>query len=429
MRILVIGSGAREHALAWKLVQSPRVDALFVAPGNAGTARIATNLPIPPTDLDALAQAVQRLAIDLTVVGPELPLALGIVDRFRQEGLKVFGPTRSAAQIEASKVFAKGLMERWGIPTAPARAFADVQEALRYVQSHPLPLVVKADGLAGGKGVTVCHTRQEAEQAVRRAMQEKAFGPAGERILVETCLVGREVSVFTFTDGKNLSPLVSACDYKRLLEGDLGPNTGGMGSYSPPEFWTPALADTVRRRIMEPVVQALASEGRPYQGVLYAGLMLSADGPYVLEFNCRLGDPEAQVLLPRLEGDLVEVLLTVVEGQAQHLPTLWSELRCVGVVLASQGYPGDYKKGFPISGIEEAEKGAVVFHAGTRLLVDDRTGKPQVVTDGGRVLTVVGQGPTLAQARQRAYSALAHIHFEGMVYRKDIALVAEQEGK
>lgn len=427
MRILVVGSGAREHALAWKLHQSPQVEALFVAPGNAGTALLATNLPIPPTDLDTLAYAARQHRIDLTIVGPEMPLALGIVDRFRQEGLTIFGPTRAAAHIEASKVFAKNLMERWRIPTAPAQAFDNYHEAINYVKSHSLPLVVKADGLAAGKGVTVCHTREEAEQAIYRAMREKVFGAAGERILIETCLTGREVSVFAFTDGQNLSPLVAACDYKRLLEGNQGPNTGGMGSYSPPEFWTPSLAHTVRQRIMEPVIHALAQEGRPYQGVLYAGLMLTSEGPQVLEFNCRLGDPEAQVILPRLKGDLVDTLLAVIHGRIDHSPLEWSAEWCVGVVAASRGYPSDYSKGFPITGLEEAQKEALLFHAGTRLLHDSVKGK-QVVTDGGRVLTVVGLGPTLAQARSRAYSALAHIHFEGMVYRRDIAFLPA-EGK
>lgn len=427
MRILVVGAGAREHAIAWKLAQSPRVDALFVAPGNAGTAAIATNLPIPVTDLESLSRAARLYHIDLTIVGPEMPLAMGIVDRFRQEGLAIFGPTRAAAQIETSKIFAKGLMERWGIPTAPARAFTDYREALHYVNIHPLPLVVKADGLAAGKGVTVCHTYQEAVEAVHKAMRQRAFGPAGERILIETCLTGREVSVFAFTDGEHLSPLVAACDYKRLLDGDQGPNTGGMGSYSPPEFWTPTLAETVRQRIMEPVVRALAQEGHPYQGVLYAGLMLTPEGPQVLEFNCRLGDPEAQVILPRLKGDLLEAVEAVLRGTVQQTRLEWSAEACVGVVAASQGYPGDYQKGFPISGIEEAGKEAIVFHAGTRLRHDPASGH-RVVTDGGRVLTVSALGANQEEARQRAYRALSHIHFEGMIYRRDIALL-RQGGK
>ncbi|MCS7206349.1 MAG: phosphoribosylamine--glycine ligase [Dehalococcoidia bacterium] len=419
MRVLVVGSGAREHALAWKLAQSPQVESLFVAPGNAGTAKIATNIPIPATDIEALVQAAHHHRIHLTVVGPELPLAQGIVDRFRQEGLAIFGPTRAAAQIEASKAFAKQLMQRWGIPTAPAQVFTDYQSAIDYVKRQPLPVVVKADGLAAGKGVTVCATFADALDAISRAMRERVFGPAGERILIEHCLVGREVSVFTFTDGQHVSPLVAACDYKRLLDGDQGPNTGGMGSYSPPEFWTPAMAETVRQRILEPVVHALAAEGRPYQGVLYAGLMVTADGPMVLEFNCRLGDPEAQVILPRLQGDLLDILLAVVRTEMHGQKWAWSPDACVGVVAASRGYPGDYSKGYPIRGLEAAEKEALVFHAGTRLILAE--GKPTVVTDGGRVLTVAALGPTLAQAREKAYHALAHIHFEGITYRRDIA--------
>jgi phosphoribosylamine--glycine ligase len=422
MRLLVVGSGGREHALAWKLGQSPFVEAVFVAPGNAGT---PLTIPVAPTDIEGLVQAARRYHIDVTVVGPELPLALGIVDRFQKEGLAIFGPTRAAASLEASKAFAKGLMQRWGIPTAPARVFDDYGEAMEYVRSHPLPLVVKADGLAAGKGTTVCYTRQEAMEAVDRAMRQKAFGPAGERILVEEYLSGREVSVFAFTDGRSVSPLIAACDYKRLGEGDQGPNTGGMGSYSPPTFWTPSLEEHVRRRIIEPVIAAMAQEGRPYQGVLYAGLMVTPEGPFVLEFNCRLGDPEAQVLLPRLRTDLEEVVMAVLHGGIERVPLLWREEACVGVVAASRGYPGEYAKGFPISGLEEAAEEALVFHAGTRLLTTPE-GKGQVVTDGGRVLTVAALGPTLSQARRQAYAALSHIRFEGMVYRRDIAAVQEE---
>jgi len=418
MRVLVVGGGAREHAIAWKLAQSPRVEQVFIAPGNAGTAQLGTNLPIPATDIERLAEQALLLRIDLTVVGPEEPLALGLVDRFRQLGLLAFGPTREASRIEASKAFAKEVMEKEGIPTARAEVFDQYEPARRYVEKAPLPLVVKADGLAGGKGAVVCRTREEALQALERMMVQKEFGPAGERVLVEECLEGREVSVFVFTDGERVSPLVSACDYKRLLDGDRGPNTGGMGAYSPPEFWDANLAQEVRRRILEPVLRGLARRGTPFQGVLYAGLMLTSVGPKVLEFNCRLGDPEAQVILPRLTSDLLEAVLGVVEGRLERVALEWGEEASVGVVVASRGYPGPYPKGLPIRGLDALDPDVLVFHAGTALQ------DGQVVTAGGRVLTVVALGETMARARQRVYANLPRLHFDGMHYRRDIALRA-----
>ena len=421
MNILVVGSGAREHVLVWKAAQSPRVTRLFAAPGNAGTAPLATNLPIAPDDLEGLASAARQHAIDLTLVGPEAPLAAGIVDCFQQEGLTVFGPTQAAAQIEASKVFAKELMRRHGIPTAHAEAFDATAPALAYLQQQDLPVVVKADGLAAGKGVTVATTLQEAEAAVRACLEERAFGEAGARILLEECLQGREMSVFAFTDGETLSPLVAACDYKRVHDGDRGPNTGGMGSYSPPEFWGDSLAAEIQDTIMAPTVRALSREGHPYRGVLYGGLMLTQQGPKVLEFNCRLGDPETQVILPRLRTDLVEVALAVIQGRLHKLTLEWSTDACVGVVVASGGYPGDYQKGCPIQGLDAAADGALVFHAGTRATDDYR-----IVTDGGRVMTVVGSGPDLEKARVTAYAQAQKVSFQGAFYRQDIACLPLQ---
>ncbi|MSQ40310.1 MAG: phosphoribosylamine--glycine ligase [Dehalococcoidia bacterium] len=420
MRVLVVGSGAREHAIAWKLRQSTRLSQMFVAPGNAGTASIAQNLPVPSADVEALAQAAREHRVDLTIVGPEVPLAEGIVDLFRSQGLAVFGPTKAAARIESSKVFSKALMQKHGIPTAEAQVFSSYEAARRYVMKHELPLVVKADGLAAGKGVFVCHSREEALEALHQCMEARAFGSAGDQVLVEECLQGREVSVFAFTDGTHLSPLVAACDYKRVGDGDQGPNTGGMGSYSPPEFWTDGLEAKVRATIMEPTVRAMAQEECPYQGVLYAGLMMTQEGPKVIEFNCRLGDPEAQVLLPRLKTDLLDLCLAVLEGRLQEVAVEWSREACVGVVLASQGYPADYPRGFPIDGLQDLDQNLVVFHAGTKL----RDGG-QAVTDGGRVLTVTALGRTLEEARQRVYRNVGRIQFEGAHYRRDIAVLTQ----
>ena len=396
MKALVVGGGAREHAIAWKLRQSPLVEELYVAPGNAGTAAIATNLPIADTDLDGLAQAAKQHGVDLAVVGPEIPLAMGIVDHFQAAGLTIFGPTQAAARIESSKVFAKELMLKYGVPTGRAEVFDSYEEADRYVREHSPPLVVKADGLAAGKGVTVADTRQAAVNALRECMVDRVFGDSGDRVLVEECLRGREVSVFAFVDGETVSPLVAACDYKRAHDGDRGPNTGGMGAYSPPEFWNTDLERKVRDAIMEPVARALAKEGCPYRGVLYGGLILTEDGPKVIEFNCRLGDPEAQVLMPRLSSDLAEILVAVLEGKLSETTTKWSSDACVGVAAASGGYPASYETGFAISGLSQAAETAEVFHAGTRLGTDGAG----PVTSGGRVLTVVGRGSSLEEARK-----------------------------
>lgn len=415
MRVLVVGSGAREHAIAWKLRQSTRLSQMFVAPGNAGTASIAQNLPVPSADVEALAQAAREHRVDLTIVGPEVPLAEGIVDLFRSQGLAVFGPTKAAARIESSKVFSKALMQKHGIPTAEAQVFSSYEAARRYVMKHELPLVVKADGLAAGKGVFVCHSREEALEALHQCMEARAFGSAGDQVLVEECLQGREVSVFAFTDGTHLSPLVAACDYKRVGDGDQGPNTGGMGSYSPPEFLDDDLMEKVNVTVFKPVLKALSDAGTPYRGLLYAGLMIENGEPKVIEFNCRMGDPETQVILPRMESDLLDVIEAVVVGTLAGVTPVWRKEACVGVVMASRGYPGQYQTGKPIRGLERIPPEAVVFHSGTRL----EGGVP--VTAGGRVLTVTALGDDLDEARRRAYSALSHINFEGATFRHDIA--------
>ena len=421
MDLLLIGSGGREHAIAWKLRQSQRVGQLFIAPGNAGTGALGTNLPIADGDLVGLADAARRHRIGLTVVGPETPLASGIVDSFTEQGLRIAGPTQGAAKIESSKSFAKDLMLRSGIPTAAATRFTALSEAMRYVESAPLPLVVKADGLTAGKGVTVCNTREAAFQALHETMEAHVYGPSGDAVLIEEFLAGREVSVFAFTDGVHLSSLAAACDYKRAADGDAGPNTGGMGSYSPPPFWDRELAERVMDEIMAPVVKALAAEGTPFRGVLYGGLMLTDSGPKVIEFNCRLGDPEAQVVLPRLKSDLVDVLMATTDGTINRCPVEWSEEACVAVVMASGGYPAAYQTGYAVSGLSAVDPDLMVFHAGTRS--DGAGPRDGVVTSGGRVLSLAALGGTLEEARSRVYAGLPRVRFTDSSYRSDIALL------
>lgn len=416
MKVLVVGNGAREHAILWKLAQSPRRPQLFAAPGNAGTSLLAHNLAIDAVDMDALVEAVRTYSIDLTVVGPEIPLVAGITDRFSAEGLRIFGPTRAAAQIEGSKAFAKNVIRASGAPTAPFEIFDDARSARAYVESHGAPIVVKADGLAAGKGVVVAMTLGEALTAIDLAMTERAFGDAGARVVIEECLVGQEVSVFCFTDGLHVTPLVAACDYKRALDGDKGPNTGGMGGYSPPPWFDDSLEKRLRETCIEPVVRQLRNQGTPYQGVLYGGLMLTHEGPSIIEFNARLGDPEAEFILPRLQNDLLDVLEAVVDGDLENLNLRWSSEQVVGVVLASAGYPGAYEIGERIEGLGGDQ--GLVFHAGTR---EDG---PTVITNGGRVITCVGRGKTLAQARDEAYALAGSINFAGKQYRSDIASFA-----
>jgi len=417
IKILVIGGGGREHTLIWKLAQSPKVKEIYAAPGNAGTAKIAHNLDIKPIDIEALARTAAVEKIDLTVVGPEAPLAEGIADQFLIRGLQIFGPTQQATEIESSKVFAKALMQKYKIPCARSASFSDYDKAKDYVKQQPPPIVVKADGLAAGKGVILADSIPKALEALAQIMKEKAFGAAGDRVIIEEYLTGREMSTFAFSDGHSIIPIMSACDYKPAYDGDKGPNTGGMGSYSPPPFLTPTLAETVKGEIMAPTVEAMHQEGRPYRGVLYGGLMIADSQPKVLEFNARFGDPEAQVTLPLLKTDLVDIMLAVNDNKLGSLKVEWSNDACVGVVMASGGYPGSYKTGFPISGLDDLDKDVIVFHAGTRL-----EGK-KVVTSGGRVLAVVAMAKTIAEAREKVYNNISRIKFEGCHYRRDIALI------
>ena len=420
MRVLVIGGGSREHAIAWALGRSAAVGEVTVAPGNAGTSGIAQNAPIAAEDVDGLLAFALQNGVDFTVVGPEAPLALGIVDRFQQAGAPIFGPTQAAARIESSKAVAKRLMADNDVPTAAFQAFTDYAAACAYVERSETPLVIKADGLAAGKGVTVANTKSDALAALNAAMVERQFGDAGDCVIVEERISGQEVSVFAFVDGGYVSPMVAACDYKRVGDGDAGPNTGGMGSYSPPAplHWNADIEDQVRRRIMQPVANALAAQGSPYRGVLYLGMMLTSDGPKALEFNCRLGDPETQVILPRLKTDLAQIMLAAARGELADMPIDWDDRACVGVVMASAGYPGAYATGYPIGGLDDVSEPAIAFHAGTRASDD---GEP--ITNGGRVLTVAAMGDTLAEARAAAYANIARIRFQGAFYRQDIAAV------
>jgi phosphoribosylamine---glycine ligase len=420
MKVLVVGGGGREHCLAWKIRQSPKVTQLFCAPGNAGIEQVAVCVNIPPHDIDELVGFVVKEKIDLTVVGPELPLTLGIVDAFEQAGLRIFGPRKDAARLEGSKAFSKELMKQYGIPTAFFSTFTDTDNARRYIQEVGAPIVVKADGLCGGKGVLVCQTVEEALDAVNLIMINESFGDAGRKVVVEECLRGEEASILVFTDGERILPMPSSQDHKPVLDGDKGPNTGGMGAYSPAPVVTEALEEQILERIIRPTVRAMAQEGHPYRGVLYAGLMIEEDRAKVLEFNCRFGDPEAQPLLMRLKSDIVPVLEAVADGDLRGVELEWDPRAAVCVVMAAKGYPRNYKKGLEILGLEKAAEvpHTVVFHAGTQ-----RAGKT-ILTDGGRVLGVTSAGDTIAEAIDLAYSAVEKIHWEGVHYRKDIGMKA-----
>ncbi|MGH7173746.1 MAG: phosphoribosylamine--glycine ligase [Gemmataceae bacterium] len=421
MKVLVIGKGWREHALVWKLAQSPRAERVYCAPGNAGTAEDGVNVPIDPLDFDRLVAFARKEKIDLTVVGPEEPLARGIVDHFHKAGLRIFGPTRAATQLESSKVFAKALMRHADVPTADARIFDHPEHARRYIETRDYPLVVKADGLAAGKGVIVCSTNEEALAAIERVMVREEFGrAAGRQVIVEKRLEGEELSILALVSGRTIVPLQPTRDHKAAFEGDTGPNTGGMGAYCPAPLGTPELLDTIDREVLVATVHAMKRRRQPFRGVLYAGIMATTNqGPRVLEFNCRFGDPETQPLLMRLRTDLLDLLEAVVDERLDTFEDKleWDPRPAVCVVMASGGYPGNYEKGFPIKGLAEAAKlpDVKVFHAGTR-----RDGD-RVLTDGGRVLGVTALGSTLAGAKRRAYEAAAYIQFHGAYYRRDIA--------
>ncbi|MDB5347700.1 MAG: phosphoribosylamine/glycine ligase [Schlesneria sp.] len=420
MKILVIGNGGREHAIVWKLKQSPTVTHVFCAPGNAGTGLDATNVDIKATDIPRLLKFAMAEKIDLTVVGPEVPLVAGIVDEFLKANLVIFGPTKKAAELEGSKTFAKELMRRANVPTAEFRVFTNSAEAISYIdeKEHTERFVVKADGLAAGKGVVVCSSKEEARDAIRRMLLKKEFGEASDRIVIEECLVGEEVSLLALVDGKTIIPLEAAQDHKAAHDGDTGPNTGGMGAYSPTPIISSDLIDLVVEKVLIPVVHQLKKEGRPFRGCLYAGLMLTNQGPKVLEFNVRMGDPETQAVLMRLKSDLAQLLLATAEGKLDTIESVeWDPRPSVCVVMASAGYPGDYEKGKPLRGLEEAAlvPDAKVFHAGTLKMGD------QIVNDGGRVLGVTALGDTLAEAKLHAYQAVKCIRWDGAWCRKDIS--------
>jgi phosphoribosylamine---glycine ligase len=416
MKILVVGSGGREHALLWKLQQSPRVTALYCAPGNAGTAQLATNVPIKVTEQEKLADFAKAEGIGLTVVGPDDVLAAGLVDLFQKRGLRIFGPTQSAARLESSKVFAKEFMQRHGIPTAASGSFTESSEAHRFCQKAKYPLVVKADGLALGKGVIIAQNNWQAALAVHEIMDERKFGDAGSRVVIEEFLVGEECSIHALVDGRSYLLFPGAQDHKRALDGDQGLNTGGMGTFSPPaKLLTPALEERVRREVLDPFIAGLQRDGLDFRGMLFPGLMVTTDGPKVLEFNCRFGDPETQVLLPRLESDLVELLEATIDGRLAEVKAQWKPQTAVCVVLASGGYPGSYATGKPIAGLDAKADGVTVFHAGTR------SENGRIVTSGGRVLGVTALADDLPAARARAYSAVDGINFEGRHFRRDIA--------
>ncbi|MBU4346833.1 MAG: phosphoribosylamine--glycine ligase [Candidatus Omnitrophica bacterium] len=417
MRILVIGSGGREHALVWKIAQSKLVDKIFCAPGNGGISKQAECVDIKADDIKGLLDFAKKEKIGLTVVGPEVTLAAGLVDEFMNYRLKVFGPDKKGARLEASKVFAKELMAKYNIPTASFKIFDVASQAKAHIDKTGAPCVVKADGLAQGKGVIVAKTTAEAKQAVESIMEDKIFGDSGNRVIIEDCLEGQEASIIVITDSQEVIPLASSQDHKRVFDGDKGNNTGGMGAYSPAPVVTKELFDQIKHKIIYRAIGGLVKEGIDYKGVLYAGIMITKDGPQLLEFNVRFGDPETQAILPRLKSDLVEVMLAVTESGLARLRSLsWDSRACICAVCASGGYPGDYEKGKEIFGLEEAEEmeDVVVFHAGTKRLSD------KYVTNGGRVLGVTGLGNSIKEAVNKTYQAVGKIHFEGMHYRKDI---------
>jgi len=416
MKILVVGGGGREHAIIWKLSQSAKKPELYCAPGNGGIVSIATCVPIKATDVAAMVEYAKKERFDLVVVAPDDPLALGMVDELEKAGIRAFGPCAAAARIESSKVFAKDLMKKYGIPTAGYEVFDSPDTALAYLATCLYPTVVKADGLALGKGVIICKTEEDAKDAVHKIMVDRVFGDSGARVIVEEFIEGPEVSVLCFVDGKNIEPMVSSQDHKRAYDKDEGPNTGGMGTFAPTPKYTAEIEEEVTRSILLPTVEAMAKEGAPFKGVLYYGLMLTKDGPRVLEYNARFGDPETQVVLPLLKTDLIDIMNATIDGTLDTMNVAWEQGACVCVVMASGGYPGSYEKGFEITGLDALEdrSGIIVFHAGTQI----KEGK--TVTAGGRVLGVTAKGKDIAAAREKAYAAVKDIHFEGAHFRRDI---------
>ena len=422
MKILVVGSGGREHAICWKIAQNPKVEKIYCAPGNAGIEEYAECVPIGAMEFEKLTAFAKEKAIDLTVVGMDDPLVGGIVDVFEKEGLRVFGPRKNAAILEGSKAFSKDLMKKYGIPTAAYENFDDPDKALAYLETAEFPIVLKADGLALGKGVLICNTLEEAKDGVREIMLDKHFGAAGNRMVIEEFMTGREVSVLSFVDGKTIKCMTSAQDHKRALDGDQGLNTGGMGTFSPSPFYTPEIDAFCQKHIYQPTVDAMAAEGRPFKGVIFFGLMLTEKGPKVLEYNARFGDPEAQVVLPRMKNDIVDVIEACIDGTLDQIDLQFEDNAAVCVVLASGGYPVSYEKGFPIEGLENLKDkdGVYVFHAGTK-----KEGG-RFVTNGGRVLGVTATGPDLKTARANAYEAVKQVTFEKAYCRSDIGKAIDE---
>ena len=422
MKILIIGSGGREHALAWKIAQSSKVTEIFCAPGNAGTAQIATNIDISANNIEGLKNFALKNKIDFTIVGPEVPLVLGITDEFKKSGLKIFGPSKSAAQLEGSKVFSKNLMKKYKIPTADFLAFTNPVEAKKFFNKIELPCVIKADGLAAGKGVIICKTKEEAEIVIENIMCKKEFGEAGKEILIEEFLTGEEASILCFTDGETIIPMASSQDHKRIFDNDEGLNTGGMGAYSPAPVVTDELLKQIDSKILKPTIHAMKTEGCKYSGILYVGVMVTKDGPKVLEYNCRFGDPEAQCIIPRMKNDLIDIIGKILDEDLASISLQWDPRPVVCVVLASGGYPSSYKKGLKINGLDKAREldDIIIFHAGTKLDDCDTKSCASYLTNGGRVLNVVGLGKDIKEAIDHTYKAVKLISFDKMHYRTDI---------
>ncbi len=418
MKVLVVGGGGREHAICWKLAQSPRVTQLYCAPGNAGIAQVAQCVPIKATDVEEMVKWARENTIDFVMVAPDDPLALGMVDALEAAGIPAFGPRKNAAIIEASKAFSKELMKKYHIPTARYETFTDLGSALRYIEEQGAPIVVKADGLALGKGVVVASTVEEAQKAAREMMEDKKFGESGSTVVIEECMVGPEVTVLAFCDGEHLVPMLSSQDHKRAYDGNQGPNTGGMGAFCPSPKYTPAVAKECMEKIFLPTVAALKAEGRPFKGVIYFGLMLTKDGPKVVEYNARFGDPETQPILSMLDSDLLDIFEACVNGTLDQADIRWKEGAACCIVLASGGYPVKYQSGYPISGLDEVDKSAIVFHAGTKLGEHG-----EYLTAGGRVLGVTARGTNLEEAISNAYAAARPIFFQDMHFRRDIGRV------